>query len=66
MFGPQVDKGNQIYPGDFLNIAFVALGNGMGQYLGAHPEQSECQENPEEAVSAAGGGAPAPTVIKQR
>ncbi len=61
VLGPEIDKRDQIYACYFLNIPFVTLGDGVGQNVGAHPEESKACDDLEQAVSAwssASTGAP--------
>jgi hypothetical protein len=64
VLGSKIDKRNKVYPGYFLDVPLVSLGNGMGQHIGAHSEQTEYQEYPDQTATA-GGCVRTPMAVKQ-
>ena len=41
VFGPQIDERNKVYPGNFLDVPLVALGDGMSEYIGTQTQQAQ-------------------------
>ena len=51
VFCPQIDEGDDVDAGDFLDVALVAFGNSMGKCCTGHEEQGQCGNQVGEAGS---------------
>ena len=38
---PDLDERNKVYPGNFLDVPLVALGDGMSEYIGTQTQQAQ-------------------------